>query len=188
MTDQIETTSELDLLRDVYVWARVVLSAAPAAEDKPSFKTMAGLAKAIDKVTDQGIKSFDIIDHLQKQKEWSEKTFGPGERSVGVVDHIRKELDEILENPTDLEEWIDVIILGFDGAWRAGYDPWQIMQTMMAKQKKNERREWPDWRTAEPGKAIEHIKPQAHTCTVCGLGSVNPETGEDTCEVCLSKI
>jgi hypothetical protein len=29
---------------------------------------------------------------------------------------------------------------------------------LKAKQTKNENREWPDWRTAAPGKAIEHIR------------------------------
>lgn len=27
-----------------------------------------------------------------------------------------------------------------------------------AKQTKNEGRQWPDWRTAQPGKAIEHVR------------------------------
>ena len=47
---------------------------------------------------------FDFRAHLQNQREWSERTFGPGERSAGVVDHIRKELCEIEAAPLDLEE------------------------------------------------------------------------------------
>jgi len=75
-----------------------------------------------------------------------------------VIDHIRKELVEIEADPRDLEEWIDVVTLAFDGAWRAGYTLEEIVLAYQAKQKKNENRKWPDWRTAEPGKAIEHIK------------------------------
>lgn len=102
--------------------------------------------------------AFDMRLHLQRQREWSEKTFGPGERSKGVVDHIRKELCEIEAAPLDLTEWIDVVILALDGAWRAGYSPDEIISALVAKQTKNEGRQWPDWRTAEPGKAIEHVK------------------------------
>ena len=102
---------------------------------------------------------FDLLAHLERQRVWSEKTFGPGERTEGVIDHIRKELIEIEANPVDVSEWIDVVILALDGAWRAGWEPWHIVAALIAKQEKNEKRQWPDWRTAEPGKAIEHIEP-----------------------------
>lgn len=74
------------------------------------------------------------------------------------MNHIRKELREIEASPLDLEEWIDVVILALDGAWRAGHSPDDIITQLVAKQAKNEKRQWPDWRTADPGKAIEHIK------------------------------
>lgn len=54
----------------------------------------------------------------ERAMEWSEKTFGPGMRTEGITAHIRKELLEIEEDPNSLEEWIDVMILAFDGAWR----------------------------------------------------------------------
>ena len=102
--------------------------------------------------------SFDLVKHLHRQKEFSERTFGPGSRHHGVVDHIRKELDEIILDPTDVEEWIDVVLLALDGAWRAGHSPEQIVAMLEKKQTKNEGRNWPDWRTAEAGKAIEHVR------------------------------
>jgi len=102
--------------------------------------------------------AFDLAKHLARQREWSERTFGPGERTAGVLDHIRKELREIEADPTDLEEWIDVVILALDGAWRMGYSPAQIIAALVAKSAKNRSRKWPDWRTAEPGKAIEHVR------------------------------
>ncbi|MDE3022952.1 MAG: DUF550 domain-containing protein [Pseudomonadota bacterium] len=103
-------------------------------------------------------KIFDLISHLIRQRDFSLRTFGPGERTQGVLDHIRKELIEIEESPVDVYEWVDVIILAFDGALRAGHNPNAICDAILAKQIKNESRIWPDWRTAEPGKAIEHIK------------------------------
>ena len=103
-----------------------------------------------------GREGFDFRAHLQRQREWSSKTFGPGPRTAGLVDHIRKELCEIEADPTDVSEWIDVTILALDGAWRAGYSPDDIIAALVAKQTKNEGRVWPDWRTAPADKAIEH--------------------------------
>src|SRR6185369_15581595 len=96
--------------------------------------------------------------YMYRQIAFSYKTFGPGERTEGVVDHIRKELEEVLENPRDISEWADIIILAIDGAWRVGFEPQEIIEAVQNKLIKNEKREWPDWRTAEPGKAIEHIR------------------------------
>ncbi len=56
-----------------------------------------------------------IFDHIK----WSYETFGPGRRTVGLSEHIKKELNEVAENPTDVVEWIDIVILGIDGAWRS---------------------------------------------------------------------
>jgi hypothetical protein len=95
-------------------------------------------------------------DHLTRQMLWSAETFGPGRRTLGVLDHIRKELDEIEAEPTDLSEWVDVVILAFDGAWRAGWEPQQIIDAIKAKQARNEARAWPDWRSRSEHEAIEH--------------------------------
>lgn len=103
-----------------------------------------------------GDERFDFEAHLHRQREWSERTFGPGPRAKGVVDHIRKELAEIEADPGDLNEWIDVVILALDGAWRSGAMPREIISALVAKQTRNEGRVWPDWRTADPDKAIEH--------------------------------
>lgn len=105
---------------------------------------------------------FDLVAHLYRQRAWSEQTFGHGVRTEGVCDHIRKELKEIEAKPHDLMEWVDVILLALDGAWRAGYLPGEIAAGIQEKQIKNERRKWPDWRTAEAGKAIEHDRSADH--------------------------
>lgn len=103
-------------------------------------------------------KRFDLKAHLHRQRFFSNNTFGPGRRTDGVCDHIRKEIKEIEADPNDLEEWIDVVMLAFDGAWRSGHSPGQIVDMIEFKQTKNEARTWPDWRTADPGKAIEHVR------------------------------
>lgn len=105
---------------------------------------------------EMGVPAVIDADHLDRQRLWSHRTFGPGSRLLGVLDHIRKELGEVESDPTDLGEWVDVLILAFDGAWRAGWEPQQIIDAIKTKQARNEARTWPDWRTADPDKAIEH--------------------------------
>ena len=73
-----------------------------------------------------------------------------------MLDHISKELNEVRADPTDVGEWVDVIILAFDGALRAGWEPQEIIDAIVAKQTKNEARTWPDWRTMSENEAIEH--------------------------------
>lgn len=99
---------------------------------------------------------YDLINHLRRQRDFSKKTFGPGRRVDGVLDHMEKEMEEVREHPDDLEEWIDLAMLAFDGAWRSGASPKQVADCFRDKLIKNENRKWPDWRKSDPSKAIEH--------------------------------
>lgn len=106
-------------------------------------------------------REYDLVAHLRRQRDFSRAAFGPSDRREGISDHIRKELEEIQAEPPGavaVGEWVDVILLALDGAWRTGASPEQIAEALEAKQTKNENRSWPDWRTAEPGKAIEHVR------------------------------
>lgn len=117
------------------------------------------------------MSEFDLVAHLTRQKAFSERTFGPGTRVDGVLDHISKEINEVRQNPTDIFEWIDLAMLAFDGAWRAGHEPAEIAQALGDKLAKNEKRDWPDWRTMDPNKAIEHTRPQPLTPVEEGVPS-----------------
>jgi hypothetical protein len=86
------------------------------------------------------------------------RQFGPGDRLDGVLDHMAKEIEEARAKPDDASEWADLAILAFDGAQRQGITGQQFIDAYRAKFEKNRSRTWPDWRTAEPGKAIEHVK------------------------------
>lgn len=99
---------------------------------------------------------FDFRAHLVRQRKFSLATFGPGYRYKANIDHIRKELVEIEKSPDDLVEWIDVVILALDAAWRQGATPDEIIDALVAKQTKNEKRQWPNWRYVPTDKAIEH--------------------------------
>jgi hypothetical protein len=97
---------------------------------------------------------------------FSRATFGPGARTKGVTDHIRKELVEVANSDGSPDEWTDVAILALDGLTRsiwAAHPGWtaqavaeKAVNLIVGKQGKNELRNWPDWRSADPTKAIEH--------------------------------
>lgn len=119
--------------------------------------------------------SFDLKQHLLRQMAFSHATFGPGTRTEGVIDHIRKELVEVAASGGSAREWVDVVILGLDGLTRelafgeTAYggieadgrrDPASVARMacylVIEKQSRNEARTWPDWRTVDARKAIEH--------------------------------
>lgn len=132
---------------------------APVDDDFPEMmhnhdSAMRAAREALDAAG--GVAPFDLVAHLHRQRAFSERTFGPGARTAGVLDHIRKELAEVEAAPGDVSEWVDLVILALDGAWRAGHEPQAIVDALVAKQTRNESRTWPDWRTVDPTKAIEH--------------------------------
>ena len=105
----------------------------------------------------------DYSKFIQRQKVWSLKTFGEGERTEGILKHISTELAEVLRAPTNeekLEECVDIIILASDMAWRLGFDPDDIEFKLLEKQIENMKRKWPDRSISEANqdKPTYHIK------------------------------
>lgn len=109
----------------------------------------------------------DLKQHLLRQMAFSHATFGPGQRTGGVIDHIRKELVEVEQSSGDSAEWVDVVILALDGLTRQlafcngeRRNPEEVaqiaVQMIAGKQTRNEGRVWPDWRGRSPDSAIEH--------------------------------
>lgn len=112
-----------------------------------------------DSARSKAAPSFDLVSHLDRQRAWSGKTFGPGPRTAGLLKHLGDELLEAAEHPGDIDEWIDIVILGFDGAMRnTASSSVEVAVALDAKQTKNEKRAWPDWRTQSPDNAIHHIE------------------------------
>ncbi|WP_010137344.1 dATP/dGTP pyrophosphohydrolase domain-containing protein [Oceanicola sp. S124] len=116
----------------------------------------------------------DLKQHLIRQMAFSHATYGPGVRTAGVIDHIRKELVEVQTSNGESDEWVDVVILALDGltrrlAYCTGVrgDPEFVAdlacRLILAKQARNEARTWPDWRTADSEKAIEHDRSSEKT-------------------------
>ena len=84
-----------------------------------------------------------VQDYIGRQIPWSERTFGHGLHTLGITKHIEKELGEIRAEPHSVEEWVDVVILALDGAWRAGHTPEEVAAEMERKQVVNFARRWP---------------------------------------------
>jgi len=97
-----------------------------------------------------------FVAYFIDQVEWSLKTFGPAPRTAGIIEHARKELNEIEQRPYDLMEWIDLAMLAFDGFHRHGGNPHMALELLKRKQAKNIDRNWPDWREHSEHVAIEH--------------------------------
>ena len=101
------------------------------------------------------MKISTMTKYIAAHIAWSVETFGDGMRTAGLCKHIEKELDEIRAAPNDVMEWVDVIILALDGAWRAGYSAGQIAAALQEKQRINIAREWFYRGDDEP---IEHAR------------------------------
>ncbi|MEE9923105.1 MAG: DUF550 domain-containing protein [Brucella anthropi] len=94
---------------------------------------------------------------LEEFISWNFATFGPGRRTEGTIDHIRKELIEIETNPTDPKEWADIVLLALNGMARLDLSPEQIIKIIIAKQAATS---FAGGRTEkrDPLKAVEHIR------------------------------
>jgi hypothetical protein len=99
-----------------------------------------------------------FVEYFVRQSKWSAQTFGHGTRTQGIVEHIRKELDEVLG------KWIDLTMLAMDGFWRHGGDPRTILDHLNAKQAKNFARKW---NVPKDGHAVEHVRDEPPPDDVC---------------------
>lgn len=131
----------------------------------------------IDRVVMHGTDYYDALtDYLDCQRFWSEQTFGPGRRTIGITEHIKKELQEIRDKPEDLSEWVDVIILAMDGYWRHGGKSEDLIHDLIAKQKKNFGRTYLKPPEDQPS---EHVR----TVSTDKVESSNPPERRNYCRV-----
>lgn len=118
---------------------------------------------------------FMLRAFLEDFHAWSLHTFGPGQRTVAVLKHIRKELDEIAANPDDVMEWIDVALLSFNGAMRRGCTAEILCKAFEYKLAELRGRTWPP-----PGaddEVMEHIR------AIPALGNMHPADAQDLRDV-----
>ena len=91
------------------------------------------------------------------QKSWSESIFGLDSKRgpEGPLKHLEKEVKEILENPTDLLEYVDAFFLIIDATRRAGFNYHEFMSAVEYKLAINKRRKWGKSSSNDP---VEHIR------------------------------
>ena len=89
--------------------------------------------------------------------EWSQTTIGTtAERDhTGAMKHLKKEIEEILKDPSDPEEWVDALFLLLDGAFRAGHSYSKLVHYGWLKLKKLRTRKYPK---VANGEACEHVR------------------------------
>lgn len=96
------------------------------------------------------------IQRLQNNiAEWSDQTFGSDDRTIGILNHLKEEVEEVLEaknnfeeNPDGLNqqrmasEFADCLILLLDAARKSDLNTDLLMQAAEYKMTINRNREW----------------------------------------------
>lgn len=120
--------------------------------------------------------------------QWSDEAFGTVKEhsTIGTLKHLAKEIDEIMEDPSDIEEWADGYLLLMDGARRAGHSVEQILDAAYAKLQVNKQRIWA--KPSSPDESIEHVRSVCKACEVgmhdhCGR-QVSASGVECNCTTC----
>jgi hypothetical protein len=87
----------------------------------------------------------DLAHFWDALSKWSQATFltdaqrGP----IGPLKHLAKEVGEVIQEPSDLEEYVDCLFLVFDACRRAGFTYADLERGVWAKLEKNKLRKWP---------------------------------------------
>lgn len=109
----------------------------------------------------------DLKSFWHEQAGWSQKTFGKDKERgpIGPLKHLKKEVDEVLANRHDLEEYADLLFLVFDATRRAGFGFDDLLGACYFKLAKNRRRSWP---APTPGddEPVEHVREEAPSGTL----------------------
>ncbi len=68
-----------------------------------------------------------------QQPNFSVSTFGPDSIYQKVLDIVRHELKEMDVNPSEMTEWLDLVLLSLDDAWLVNHSPEKIAQQLRAR-------------------------------------------------------
>jgi hypothetical protein len=111
-----------------------------------------------------------MVSVLASQITWSAKTFGTEARKEGLLRHIERECNEVRTaesgGSNELSEWIDIVMLALDGAWRREWSSTfyttneavaeEVVTALLAKMAVNQAREWPAPGVPED-QPVEHV-------------------------------
>ena len=99
------------------------------------------------------------MERIQKLQdniaEWSDNTFGDNDRTIGILNHLKEEVDEAIEAKLEFEEkldgisqqrmvseFADCLILILDAARKSDLDTTLLLQAAEYKMQINRTREW----------------------------------------------
>lgn len=90
---------------------------------------------------------------------------------AAVLDHVRKEVEEIAHDPINPTQWADLAILALDGLQRANWltnnvalsekPPTAAKDVLIGKMHVNFQRDWPALSEQDPNRAVEHVRSEA---------------------------
>lgn len=106
----------------------------------------------------------DFRDIYASHAAWSRKTFGADREfgPVGPLKHLIKEAEEALQNPSDLHELADCMLLVMDASLRAGHDLNTFIRAMIEKREILKQRDYPKVADGQPSfhtKEADHDLP-----------------------------
>ena len=73
---------------------------------------------------------------------WSDRQFGKFDRRPSSLRHLIREVNEIIEEPDDVEEYADALILLIDAARMAGIPADDLLDRCFEKLEVNKKRKW----------------------------------------------
>lgn len=99
----------------------------------------------------------DLFELMESHAKWSQETFGSDDERdcFGPLEHLKKEIEEVKQNPADITEWADMFLLYLDGLRRAGIGFPMMLEVARRKHEHNKTRKW---NKAENGKPSEHVR------------------------------
>jgi len=109
------------------------------------------------------IKTF--TDLVNRQRTWSTTQFGESVDLPRILNHITEATGDVEKEPARLHNWIDIVLLAMDGAWRAGHSPKEVVQAIQDVQVRNIMRDWQNPGDLPIGEPIKHIRSQAERIT-----------------------
>jgi hypothetical protein len=99
--------------------------------------------------------SYLDFNSLQKiHGEWADKTFGI-RTAIAPLHHLKKEVQEVIEQPNDITEYADCFLLLMYSARLAGFNMDDLYYASFEKFMINQKRQW-----AKPDEngVVEHIR------------------------------
>jgi len=118
----------------------------------------------MDGTTRLSIRTISFYEKLvalwKGQSAWSAQTFGRASvrGPVGPLKHLAREAMEAAENPADIAEYADCVLLMIDAVRRSGFTAEQVVDAAAEKLQANKLRTWPAPTDMAANEPVEHVR------------------------------